>query len=314
MDTSPLPSTSPMKNSSLAIWSLVLGILGVMLVMACVGPLFAIPAVICGHIACNRIRRSGGALGGEGLAVAGLITGYVGIGIAVLTVPFMAAIAVPNFVKARGTAQKNLCVNNLRLIDGAKQQWALEHNKTANDAPTPDDLDPYIKGGFASLQCRAGGIYTINSVNEAPTCSVSNHVLIFHQSYVPATPTLTPAPIPRQFNPRSNILRPTNFFTFQSNSVISRLQMQETMKINRCRVQLRMIELAKRNWALRNHKQTNDIPTLYELVPYLPGRRLPVCPSGGTYEFKAIGENPTCSIPEHQLPKTPGSKALEEMK
>src|SRR6266550_1409266 len=102
----PVPSV---KNSSLAIWSLVLGILGLLFLLFCIGPLFAIPAVICGHIAHGRIKRSAGALEGQGMALAGLITGYVTIGLAVFFIPFMAAIAIPNFVKARDTAQKNTC-------------------------------------------------------------------------------------------------------------------------------------------------------------------------------------------------------------
>jgi competence protein ComGC len=176
MDTP--PSSAPeAKNSGLAIWSLVLGILGLVLLLFCVGPLFAIPAVICGHIAYGRIKRSGGALSGQGLALAGLITGYVTIGLAIIVIPMMAAIAIPNFVKARDTAQKNQCINNLRIIDGAKQQWALENNKTADAIPTAQDLDKYIPKGFNSLHCAKDGTYTINKVGEAPTCSVPEHHL-----------------------------------------------------------------------------------------------------------------------------------------
>ena len=73
-------------------------------------------------------------------------------------------------------AQVNTCINNLRQIDGAKQQWALERHKTAGAVPTPADLAPYFPGGTLPA-CPAGGIYSINAVNVAPTCSVPGHAL-----------------------------------------------------------------------------------------------------------------------------------------
>ena len=172
----PVPSV---KNSKLAIWSLVLGILGILFLLFCIGPLFAIPAVICGHMAHSRIKRSAGALEGQGLALAGLITGYISIAAAVFLIPMMAAIAIPNFVKARETAQKNQCIQNLRMIDGAKQQWALENNKTSDAVPTAQDINKYLPNGrtFESFHCPKDGTYTINNVGEAPACSVPGHQL-----------------------------------------------------------------------------------------------------------------------------------------
>jgi hypothetical protein len=114
----PVPGT---RDCGLAIWSLVLGILGLVLLLACIGPLLAIPGVICGHIAYSRIKRSGGMLTGGGMALGGLITGYVSIALGLFLVPMMAAIAIPNFVKARDSAMRNACIGNLRQIDGAKQ-------------------------------------------------------------------------------------------------------------------------------------------------------------------------------------------------
>jgi len=136
-----------------------------------------IPGVICGHTALSRIRKSGGRLGGEGLAIAGLVTGYIGstfFGIAFLGM--LAAIAIPNFVKAREVAQQNACINNLRQIDAAKHQWALEKNRADTDTPTEADLTPYFKS-HQFPACPAGGTYTIGAVNTLPSCSVTNHVL-----------------------------------------------------------------------------------------------------------------------------------------
>src|SRR5436190_14540936 len=169
----PLPSA---KTSSLAIWSLVLAILGMVLLVVCIGPLFAIPAVICGHMAYSRVKRSGGALKGEGIALGGLITGYVSLGLALFLVPMMAAIAIPNFVKAREVAQKNACINNLRRIEGAKEVWALR-NPGSTNPPTMQDLTPYLKGNVTNLDCPAGGTYTIDVVGEPPRCSIPKHRL-----------------------------------------------------------------------------------------------------------------------------------------
>jgi len=91
-------------------------------------------------------------------------------------IPMMVAIAIPNFVKARNTALTNLCINNLRQIDAAKQEWALENNKKPGDAPTVADLTPFFKNHQMPV-CAAGGVYTIGAVSNAPTCSIQGHVL-----------------------------------------------------------------------------------------------------------------------------------------
>jgi TolA-binding protein len=68
------------------------------------------------------------------------------------------------------------CINNLRVLDGAKQQWALERGKTAADVPTPADIAVYLPGQQMP-QCPGGGHYTLNAVGTAPTCSIPGHVL-----------------------------------------------------------------------------------------------------------------------------------------
>jgi hypothetical protein len=170
----PGDSTGP-KTSNLAIWSLVLGILS--LFLFCFSIFAAIPGVICGHSALSKIKRSGGTLEGQGLAIAGLVTGYLGIALAFIMIPLMAAIAIPNFVKARSTAQKNACINNLRLIDGAKQQWALENNQNEDAIPHPEDLNKFLPRSFDEVKCPAGGTYSINRVADKPVCSIPEHHL-----------------------------------------------------------------------------------------------------------------------------------------
>ena len=91
--------------------------------------------MICGHIGYARVKQSGGALVGRGLALAGLIMGYISIGLLVAFIPIsmLATIAVPSFVRARDTSMQRACDNNLRLIDSARAQYALEHNSTVPD-------------------------------------------------------------------------------------------------------------------------------------------------------------------------------------
>jgi len=99
----------------------------------------------------------------------------VEIMIVVAIIGLLAAIAIPNFVRARQTAQRNACISNLREIDGAKEQWALENKKSNGDPIVKDEVDRYIKGGPPN--CPAGGKYTYGNVGTDPTCTVAGHVL-----------------------------------------------------------------------------------------------------------------------------------------
>jgi hypothetical protein len=154
------------KTAGIAITSLVLGILG----LVCFGPFAAIPAVICGHVAKSRIRKSAGQLEGEGLALAGLILGYISIGLMVVLLPLYAAIAIPAFVKAREATQMNVCVNNMRIIDGAIDQWAIENDKSRGTSVNPADLTKYFKAQTLP-SCPAGGTYTFSLVGDETECS-----------------------------------------------------------------------------------------------------------------------------------------------
>ena len=73
-------------------------------------------------------------------------------------------------------ARRNACINNLRLIDAAKQQWALENSKTDEAVPVAQDLLPYFRDGIFPM-CPSGGQYLINAVAVPPACTVPGHVL-----------------------------------------------------------------------------------------------------------------------------------------
>jgi prepilin-type N-terminal cleavage/methylation domain-containing protein len=98
----------------------------------------------------------------------------VEIMIVVAIIGLLAAIAIPNFVKARQTAQANACINNLRQIDGAIQQWALEQNKAASASVTSGDITPYLGRGAAGQWpvCPGGGTYSVATVSDKPECTV----------------------------------------------------------------------------------------------------------------------------------------------
>ena len=106
----------------------------------------------------------------------------VEIMIVVAIIGLLAAIAIPNFVRARSTSQADACINNMHQIDGAVTEWALEKGKKTGD-PAPSlisDLTPYIKlnssGSIPS--CPAGGSYIMNTVGAVPqiTCSLGSSV------------------------------------------------------------------------------------------------------------------------------------------
>ena len=100
----------------------------------------------------------------------------VEIMIVVAIIGLLAAIAIPNFVKARATSQANACINNLRQIDAAANQFALEKGQTTGSPITyPTDLLPYIKlNSNASIPaCPAGGTYACTVVGTNPTCTLS---------------------------------------------------------------------------------------------------------------------------------------------
>ena len=91
-------------------------------------------------------------------------------------IALLAMIAIPNFVKARAASQANSCMNNLRQLDSAASQFALEQHKTTGDAINfPNDLTPYIKmnSGGSLPACPAGGTYDCPAVGTNATCTYS---------------------------------------------------------------------------------------------------------------------------------------------
>lgn len=103
----------------------------------------------------------------------------VEIMIVVAIIGLLAAIGIPNFVRARQTTQTNACINNLRIIDSAKQEWALETGQAAGATPGSSDIVPYLgRAGaympYCPLSGPNGAPYSILVVTNAPTCPNTN--------------------------------------------------------------------------------------------------------------------------------------------
>jgi prepilin-type N-terminal cleavage/methylation domain-containing protein len=105
----------------------------------------------------------------------------VEIMIVVAVIGLLAAIAIPNFVHSRAKSQATACINNMRQIDYAIQQFAMEKG-LANGTTInfPNDLTPYIKLNVNSsiAGCPANGIYTAQLIGNTPSvlCSLGSTV------------------------------------------------------------------------------------------------------------------------------------------
>ncbi len=100
----------------------------------------------------------------------------VEIMIVVAIIGLLVTIAIPNYFKNRQIAQKNTCLSNLRVIDTAKQLWAIETGKGPSDVADDTDLvgaNLYIR---KKPKCPANGNYTYWEVSEAPECTIPGHI------------------------------------------------------------------------------------------------------------------------------------------
>jgi type II secretory pathway pseudopilin PulG len=106
--------------------------------------------------------------------------------IVVAIIGLLAAMAIPNLIRSRVTSQTNLCIDNLRMLDAAKQQWALELGKVSTDAPAGSDIQPYLGRGNGELpicpvdpNSSFNTSYNLLNCQTTPTCQIlpTTHVL-----------------------------------------------------------------------------------------------------------------------------------------
>ncbi|MBU1692342.1 MAG: prepilin-type N-terminal cleavage/methylation domain-containing protein [Verrucomicrobia bacterium] len=95
--------------------------------------------------------------------------------IVVTFIGLLAGLAIPGLLRARQASQRVRCIDNLRQIDSAKEQWAMENFAAEGDGVEEAQLLPYFQRGFP--ECPAGGAYTIMPIGEIPTCDQDGHVL-----------------------------------------------------------------------------------------------------------------------------------------
>lgn len=103
----------------------------------------------------------------------------VEIMIVVAIIGLLAAIAIPSFMKARTQSQQNACINNLRQIEAAKEQWALEKRQGSGVAVVTSEVLSYIKNPTSATNCPANGTITFNAIGTNASCSAvgGTHVL-----------------------------------------------------------------------------------------------------------------------------------------
>ena len=110
----------------------------------------------------------------------------VEIMIVVAIIGLLAAVAIPNVLRARTTAQTNTCIDNLRMLDAAQQQWALETGAMGTTIPGASNLQPYLGRGNGELPVcpldtgqTFATSYVLNNCQTKPTCRInpSDHSL-----------------------------------------------------------------------------------------------------------------------------------------
>ena len=102
--------------------------------------------------------------------------------IAVTIIGLLAAIAIPNFIIARSNSMRGTCINNLREIDSAKNQWATETSQAASAVPSANDIQPYLghgnSGSVNNVFCPQDAgrsiatSYLLGNVSTAPICNI----------------------------------------------------------------------------------------------------------------------------------------------
>ena len=97
----------------------------------------------------------------------------VEIMIVVAVIGVLVAIALPNFIKSRNSARVKACMRNLRVMDGAKAQWALDERKTTTAVPLTTEIAPYLHDQRIP-ECPANGTYRMRSLTRYPACTLSS--------------------------------------------------------------------------------------------------------------------------------------------
>lgn len=152
----PTAASTPPATSGMAIGSLISGIFSFFFPAA-------IAAIVLGHIARSNIRKSAGRLTGDGMALAGLILGYLGLAF-IPVILILAAIAIPNILRARIAANEAMAVSSIRSITSAETRYAESHRSAGYTCSFSDlrgDIDDQLvaaqKYGYSFELRNCGG-------------------------------------------------------------------------------------------------------------------------------------------------------------
>jgi type II secretory pathway pseudopilin PulG len=169
----PPPVTGDAHTSGKAIASLVCGIFTFFFPAS-------VAAIILGHISLSEIRNSAGRIGGRGIAITGLVLGYLGL--VIIPVLIVAAIAIPNLLHARVTVNEASAVGSLRSVNTAAMVYA-----TRFENGFPSSLDVLVEGTAGDATCNHAALL------DASFGSVRKNGYIF--TYSPQFPDGATAPV-----------------------------------------------------------------------------------------------------------------------
>jgi type IV pilus assembly protein PilA len=167
------PSRAPAETSGKAIVSLICGLLFYVLP-------FSIVAIIFGHLSLSDIRKSAGRLTGEGIAIAGLVLGYVGIA-AIPVILIIAAIAIPNLLRARMAANEASAVASVRTVVTAESAYAESHHDVGYTCSLPDLAEAQFIAGDLASGTQHGYKFELSgcSANAGGWANVKYHVVAY---------------------------------------------------------------------------------------------------------------------------------------
>lgn len=97
--------------------------------------------------------------------------------IVVAIIGLLASIAIPSLIRASEKTKQTTCILNLKAIEGAKVNWALEAKRSTTETPTDGDLFGATLYMQAKPGCPANGTYSLNQVDTKPVCSMPTHTL-----------------------------------------------------------------------------------------------------------------------------------------
>jgi len=161
-------SAVPAKTSGKAIVSLVSGLCFFFFPLSIV-------AIIFGHLSLSEIRRSAGRLTGNGIAIAGLVLGYAGV-VAVPMILIIAAIAIPNLLRARMAANEASAVASIRTINIAEIRYSQSHNGSGYTCALSDlEAEQLVNSTLASGQ-KNGYVFELTACGPgANSAAISNY-------------------------------------------------------------------------------------------------------------------------------------------